>query len=442
MDVVNLRLLDAFADLKISAAEWREIAAPAPLTPDRLTALAQIVQNLDEPTIQKAVKCPPDYMEQWARFGRGELTQLTPQAVRSLCWEPSVASDSRFAKLLSTLNATARQIQGLVHSLHRVWSSEVAVGDTRRHAERLVAQYSGKHRLIRLWREHADEMIERAAPQALAERAVFSRHPPDMCFAELRIDRASTFAQAAVAAAAQECRRSWRRVPERVDYALADLLPWPHWDLSSFKGEVGAVILDDVFRAPERQERLKGVLLKDSRLGDLRLPHRRANWAMVDPTAQRRFLEWLSRADIVFFFEHALPQRLDPHGRKDFWLRYVSKIQQSRPLLSTEDRARLRTVLDQKPLENMNIGRIDEPTSAFVLGFGDLWVVEFSRPGNACYLYQASEFHKMVRDIWTMSAFRNYNLKRPATCWQRVVHKVGWQSEMANLLARAGIMPS
>ena len=236
-----------------------------------------------------------------------------------------------------------------------------------------------------------------------------------------------------------ECHRTAANPGSR---SFAQLLPWPHWDLSTFKKEVAAFILDDVFRVPERQERLKAVLLKDSRLGDLRLPHRRANWAMVDPPAQRRFLEWLSRADIVFFFEHALPQRLDPHRRKDFWLRYVGRIQQSRPLLSAEDRARLRAVLNQKPLENMNIGHIDEMTSAFILGFGDLWVVEFSRPGNACYVYQASEFNKMIRDIWMTQPFRNGNLKNPATCLRRVVHRDGWQSEMASGLARHGITPA
>jgi EH_Signature domain len=405
--------------------------------------LAQIVQSLDQPTVQKAVKCPTDYVDQWSRFRRGELAQLTPQAVRSLCWEPAAVSDKRFAKQLSTLEViTPRQIQGLLHSLHRVWSKEVEGGATRRATETAIARYAGKHRLIRLWREHSAEIIGARAPETLGERVVFNRQSPDTCFAQLRIDAASTFAQASVAAAAQECRRSWRRVTERIDYGVTELLPWPHWDLPAFKKEIGAVIVDDVFSVPERRDRLKAALLKDSRLGDLRLPHRRGNWAMVDLSAQRRFLEWLSRDDIVFFFEHALPQRLDPHLRKDFWLPYVKKIQVSRPLLSAEDHARLRAILRQKPLENMNIGRIDETTSAFILGFGDVWVVEFSRPGNACYVYRASEFKKMVRDIWMTQPFRNGNLKNPATCLRRVVHRDGWQSEMASELARLGITPA
>ena len=84
----------------------------------------------------------------------------TPQAVRSLCWEPSVASDKRFPKLLSTLNViTPRQIQGLVHSLHRVWSTEIVSGAARRFTEEKIAGYTGKHRLVRKWREQSAEVI-------------------------------------------------------------------------------------------------------------------------------------------------------------------------------------------------------------------------------------------------------------------------------------------
>src|SRR5579872_6710453 len=160
MAIANMRITEAFADLKVNALAWRDAVAPAPVATDRLAPLAQIVQSLDEPTIQKAVKCPSDYTEQWNRFSRGELAQLTPQAVRSLCWEPSAASDKRFAKLLSALDVISpRQIQGLVHSLHRVWSKEVVGGETRSLVEACIARYVGKHRLVRTWRGQSAEVI-------------------------------------------------------------------------------------------------------------------------------------------------------------------------------------------------------------------------------------------------------------------------------------------
>ena len=101
---VNMRLTEAFADLKVSALGWRDIAAQVPVATDRLAPLAQIFHSLDELATPKTVKCPSDYADQWSRFSRGELAELTPQALRSLCWEPSAASDRRFPKLLSTLN--------------------------------------------------------------------------------------------------------------------------------------------------------------------------------------------------------------------------------------------------------------------------------------------------------------------------------------------------
>ena len=47
------------------------------------------------------------------------------------------------------------------------------------------------------------------------------------------------------------------------------------------------------------------------------------NWLGIQ-VARQRLLQWLSRADIHFFFEHVLPKGTDPHGRKTFWLKYVS----------------------------------------------------------------------------------------------------------------------
>ena len=190
------------------------------------------------------------------------------------------------------------------------------------------------------------------------------------------------------------------------------------------------------------------MLLKDSRLGDLRLPHRRPNWAMVDPAAQRRFLEWLSRADIVFFFEHVLPWGKDPHGRKQFWLRYVSRVAQSRPLLNWDDRRRLETVLRAKREESKNFGRIDGHTSAFLLDFDKIVVVEFSVPGNACYVYTKADFNRILGDFWTQRKLTVSGLKKktssltkqPGSGWDGV-HRRGWEVDASQLLALYGVRP-
>src|SRR5262249_31530485 len=84
----------------------------------------------------------------------------------------------------------------------------------------------------------------------------------------------------------------------------------------------------------------------------------------------------------------------------------------------------------------------DEDTSAFLLDFGSVWVVEFSRSGNACYIYNSNAFSGLIPDIWAPLVFRHSRLKRKDHCRARLVHKPGWQSAMRGLLSREGVFPA
>lgn len=77
------------------------------------------------------------------------------------------------------------------------------------------------------------------------------------------------------------------------------------------------------------------------RLGDPRL--RPARWIGMEES-KKRVLQQLTRDDIVFFFKKVMTN--DPHGRAEFWLRYVrANTPVSRPLLTDSDRHRLHSVL-------------------------------------------------------------------------------------------------
>jgi hypothetical protein len=161
-------------------------------------------------------------------------------------------------------------------------------------------------------------------------------------------------------------------------------------------------------------------------------------------------IEWMSQFDIVFFFDHVLPTRgEDPHGRKQFWLRYVKRVRQSHPLLYWDDRIRLETILRAKREEAKEFGRIDGHTSAFLLDFGKIVVVEFSAPGNACYVYHESDFKKIVADFWTRGTLTVTGLKKKESSigkqsrfYWNGVHRAGWQSDASQLLAFYGVRPS
>jgi hypothetical protein len=166
--------------------------------------------------------------------------------------------------------------------------------------------------------------------------------------------------------------------------------------------------------------------------------------------AARRVEQWLSAADITFFFEHLLSKEKDPHGRKAFWLRYAGcPGLVSRPLLNEVDSLRLKPVLREKEEQVNHFGELLGDTSALLLDFGPVLVVEFSTAGNGCFVYKRRDGVEIVPDLWGSAPFIKTNLKRPALAVARVVHSVlrfrwqrkGWEDEMEGILARFGIRP-
>jgi hypothetical protein len=256
-------------------------------------------------------------------------------------------------------------------------------------------------------------------------------------------DEFSAYVQAGVARATEVCIRDMDRVPARREYLLGHLLSWQGWPPDWFKAEVSKTILHPSAQVEQVRDRVRRFVLDDPRLGDPRL--RQPNWTGIRE-AERRVIEWLSQFDIAFFFEHVLPQRSDPHGRKQFWLKYVGRVIRSRPLLNWDDRVRLETVLRAKREESMNFGRIDGDTSAFLLDFDKIVVVEFSAPGNACYVYTKADFNRILGDFWTQQKLTVSGLKKktpsltkqPGSGWDGV-HRRGWQTDASQLLALYGV---
>ena len=113
----------------------------------------------------------------------------------------------------------------------------------------------------------------------------------------------------------------------------------------------------------------------------------------------------------------------------------------SRPLLNWEDKGRLQMILRQNREQVGHFGASDGPTSAFLLDFGSVVAIEFSKEGNACYVYEKRALDRVVSDFWAAQPFTIPRLKQRSLCVERVVHKTGWQQEMAGILARYGIRP-
>ena len=219
------------------------------------------------------------------------------------------------------------------------------------------------------------------------------------------------------------------------------LLPSRYWPPDSFKIAVQQSLLASRQLSQQYAELLKNFVLNDSRLLDPRLPANANNWIGIKDEARDLLIQWLSTEDIQLFFDHVLPKRNDPHGRKPFWLKYKDRVKRSRPILSDDDATQWRanTVTKGKS----NYGRMVDncQTSAFLLDFGSVMVVEFSKYGNAVYVYMSRDIPELVNDFWSNSRFPISKLKQSEKCKYSISHTRQWESKMKTLLAQYGIHP-
>jgi len=225
------------------------------------------------------------------------------------------------------------------------------------------------------------------------------------------------------------------------NFACDELLVWSGLEIGQFKEEVAECILHPAATDDRVQTKLRAVLLAHPSLGDPRLPANSTKWSGVRSQAQQKFREWLSQEDIKFFFDHAFPKGGNSQGRKRFWLEYVERVTRSRPLLCRDDENRLRSHLRDLGHGAHTFGKIDGSNSAFLLDFGPVCAVEFSRLGGACYLYESRVLRHILPVFYGSEVITQKRLKQRELCLVRVVHKDRWQDGLRDVLASKGVRP-
>lgn len=448
----GLALFEALRVLQASARELKSgVEHATHPAAESFRRLPKIIDALGRTRQARPVLCLPEYVKQWEDVLSGDRENLEPRAVRYLCWNPDVATDLSFQYFLdrSQCVLNARSLQGLISSCHAKWSDQFARNQVVSRMLDRIHRYDGPNRLLRAWKAHASMILGARAHQVFGQEFVKTGgNIGEYCGAWGISTDGSPFVQMAIQHAASLCLDEIGRVTQLQEALFGDILPWSGWSPQCLKDAISRLILESPKKKPELIERITGLVLRDRRFGDPRLRQNQNNWLGIDAAA-RRVKEWLSTADITFFFEHVLPDRKDPHGRKTFWLRYVGcPGLVSRPLLNEFDKYRLRDILWKKKQEVSHFGEIEGNASAFLLDFGPILVVEFSVVGNACYIYEKRTGAEVVPDFWTPKTFCVSDLKRLSKAAGRVVHKKarfaawqrnGWEDEMAGILARFGI---
>lgn len=439
----GLEILDGLEALKGAFHELAmEMRAPPIVALEQFRALEAVVESVGQGRPARPVVCPEEYLKHWKDLLAGRRQDLEPRAIRYLCWEPDVATDSRFLDYLERSGATisARALQGLVRGCHACWNKELfkRSGPASRLQRRLRA-YDGPNRIVQRWRTAETMILGQRGADEFGRAMLLARHSVKEHCARWAIDEQSQYVLGSVETAMAGWAKLSSPSSSLNEYALKEFVFWAGWPRSGFKEAVATAI---VKASDELRQLLKPLILKEARLGDPRLPLNAPNWRGVRNEARDRFISWLSADDIQFFFEHVLPHGHDPHGRKPFWLRYVNQVRMSRALLGWEDRQRLRGMTRKE--EAGNFGLIEADTSAFLLDFGKVLVVEFSKRGNACYIYDRSAAREIVPDFWSTEPFSAGGGWRPGLKQQdkvgaRIAHYGGWQWQMEQVLAQCGI---
>jgi hypothetical protein len=214
--------------------------------------------------------------------------------------------------------------------------------------------------------------------------------------------------------------------------------------LDAFSEAVSSLILSDSAKRSEGFQRaLRSYVQNHKRLGDPRVRESSLNWRSIAPEAGQRYLSWLARDSIIFFFNTILPNNSENQRRKDFWLRYHDRIKDFQVAVSEADVWKVKS--SQQGTNLLYYSRVAHPTtSAFLMKFegygGQFLVIEFSEKGNAAYLHKIADFESRGLTLRTPRFELKNHLKFDDT--NRIIHIGAWERKAAyKLSSEFGIRP-
>lgn len=386
------------------------------------------------------------YIQQWTDFEAGKSGNIEQGAARYLCWESEIATTEKFLTYLQQfeIELNRRSLEGLVRSCHNKWEGSFPESPQVAKVRRFLDKYDGPSPVLIRWKSHLTAILGKDGPRLLAKELIEKDRTLKDHLDQWYLEAKSPFVRQLVATATTLGRQRLDAPTDRLlEILFNELLPWTNWRISDLKKEIAEIILHRACTGKNQDLVQAFVLEHRELLGDPRLPANRRKWAEMPDGAKNKVLQWLCRQDIYFFFDHVYQDRKDPHHRKEFWLRYLEHCVASRPLLGSNDAVRLRTILQRDRSKVGHFGNLrGGDNSAFLLDFGSITVVEFSKVG-ACFIYENRSFANIV-DFW-QSSFSETELKDPLRCLKRIVHhitaNIDWRIEAQRTLAMKNVRP-
>ncbi len=159
-----------------------------------------------------------------------------------------------------------------------------------------------------------------------------------------------------------------------------------------------------------------------------------AAWLNVKPDTKQMVIQWFVRADLEAFF-NLFNQNADERRFK-YWMRFIKQISYSYIIFGKNSITSMKPQHKEFLLKNKGrYGRLLKSTAdnnAFMIKIGNLFIVEFSRTGNATYLYSERPQYTSQYEVdlfWLKSGIDKMN------------HSGLWESNFDHALAQTGIFP-
>lgn len=419
--------------------------------------LRAAVQKLREKLNVVALDRPKLNVESvWSMFAASkyDLNELDGLQFRTLCSYERTALRPELIAALTRNPARlkrSRCLYGIVDSYFSEWRTMNDPAALERLLTSVFSSYSGANPVVKKWHANKPLFSEQAAT-FLADRICSAQHGVDDVLKDHYVRPLTKLGQSVRASAARSACEYLRRTERDRDEEWG--LRYLQWiterilsDLTvadAFYYAISSLILSEsAQRWQSFQRALRSYVQNHKRLGDPRVRESSLNWRSMVPEAAQRYLSWLARDSIIFFFNTILPNSSENRRRKDFWLRYHDRIRDFQVAVSEADLWKLRA--SQNNSEVLHYSHVAHPTtSAFLMRFegygGQYIVVEFSEKGNAAYIFKAADFE--ARRI-TMRSPR-FELKQHLKFddSHRILHVSDWEAKASyKLSSQFGIRP-
>jgi len=416
-------------------------------TLERFRQMRAIVK-LDRPKL--------DANQVWAAFAAGDfqLNRMNDLEFRTLCGAESTALQPEFITALERNPERLRRsrcLYGLVHNYFASWRSMANPGVVENLLRAAFLQYAGRNPVVQKWSARPSLFSSQAAATMAAEICADQQAVDDALKAHYVTPLTSlalAIRSSTAILAGQQFREKERARGE--DWYLR-YLQWlverVFSDLTSceaFCATLSVLILSESAKRSEAfRSALRVFIQNHKKLGDPRLRESSPNWRAMVPEAAQRYLSWLARDSIIFFFNTILPDTNENRRRKEFWLRYHDCIRDFQVAVSQEDLWKIKS--SHKASELLSYSQVEHPTtSAFLMqfeGYGAKFlIVEFSETNNAAYIFKLTDFESLRVTLRTQRFELKRHLKFDKT--HRIIHNGNWEAAASYLLSSEfGIRP-